>query len=60
MEVDRHPLEGCKGGTYRRDNIVPACAACNRLNAEEKEYARREREAIQATADGGVADEWPF
>lgn len=29
LTVDRHPLAGCEGGTYRRDNIRPACAPCN-------------------------------
>jgi hypothetical protein len=29
VTVDRYPVEGRHGGTYRRDNIVPACASCN-------------------------------
>jgi hypothetical protein len=28
-EADRHPACGHAGGTYRRDNIVPACRQCN-------------------------------
>ena len=28
VTVDRI-IPGCKGGTYRRNNIRPACAACN-------------------------------
>jgi 5-methylcytosine-specific restriction endonuclease McrA len=28
LTVDRI-IPGCKGGTYRRNNIRPACAACN-------------------------------
>lgn len=28
LTVDRI-IPGCKGGTYRRDNIRPACAFCN-------------------------------
>ena len=28
ITVDRI-MPGCKGGTYRRDNIRPACALCN-------------------------------
>lgn len=28
ITVDRK-IPGCKGGTYRRDNIRPACALCN-------------------------------
>jgi hypothetical protein len=27
--VDRSPLCGHDGGTYRRDNIVPSCVRCN-------------------------------
>ena len=30
LEVDRHPLPGWAGGSYKRGNIVPACAPCNR------------------------------
>lgn len=29
ITVDRHPIPGCQGGTYRRGNIRPACAPCN-------------------------------
>lgn len=29
LEVDRFPIAGVDGGSYRRDNIVPACASCN-------------------------------
>jgi hypothetical protein len=28
-EVDRYPTCGHAGGRYTRDNIVPACRACN-------------------------------
>lgn len=28
--VDRFPIPGARGGTYRRDNIMPCCADCNR------------------------------
>lgn len=27
--VDRWPVKGCEGGTYRRGNIRPSCAFCN-------------------------------
>lgn len=30
LEVDRYPVCGHDGGTYRRDNIVPSCRRCNR------------------------------
>jgi 5-methylcytosine-specific restriction endonuclease McrA len=29
ITVDRFPTPGCQGGTYRRDNIRPACGPCN-------------------------------
>lgn len=29
MEVDRFPICGHDGGSYRRDNIVPSCRYCN-------------------------------
>jgi hypothetical protein len=29
MSVDRYPIAGVNGGTYRRGNIRPACEPCN-------------------------------
>lgn len=29
VTVDRFPIPGCRGGTYRRGNIRPACGPCN-------------------------------
>lgn len=29
VTIDRYPVLGCDGGTYRRGNIRPACAWCN-------------------------------
>lgn len=29
ITVDRYPIPGCQGGTYRRNNIRPACGPCN-------------------------------
>ncbi len=29
LTVDRYPVPGCDGGTYRRGNIRPACEPCN-------------------------------
>lgn len=45
FEVDRFPIPGQNGGRYTRDNIVPSCAQCNRLNTEEKIHAKQSREA---------------
>ncbi len=30
FEIDRWPICGKHGGTYRRDNIVPSCSVCNK------------------------------
>jgi len=32
--VDRYPVCGHAGGTYRRNNIVPSCFACNGRRAK--------------------------
>lgn len=29
LTVDRYPIAGADGGTYKRDNIRPACRKCN-------------------------------
>lgn len=29
ITVDRYPIPGIEGGTYKRDNIRPACMKCN-------------------------------
>lgn len=29
ISVDRYPIPGCEGGTYKRGNIRPACESCN-------------------------------
>lgn len=29
LTVDRFPIPGVHGGTYRRENIRPACGPCN-------------------------------
>src|SRR5213595_2589086 len=41
ITVDRYPIAGCDGGTYKRGNIRPACGPCNsadgaRLGQERK------------------------
>lgn len=39
MTVDRFPLAGEDGGTYKRNNIRPACGPCNfadEVNREKK------------------------
>lgn len=29
VSVDRYPIPGCQGGTYRRGNIRPVCGPCS-------------------------------
>lgn len=29
LTIDRYPIPGCQGGTYRRGNIRPMCGPCN-------------------------------
>lgn len=47
VTVDRR-VPGCEGGTYRRDNIRPACGSCNSSTGGKLGAARRAkaREAI--------------
>lgn len=46
MQVDR-VQPGCKGGTYRRDNIRVACGPCNsRDGSATREALKRERGGI--------------
>jgi hypothetical protein len=45
---------GCKGGTYRRDNIRPACSTCNestggKLGAEQKKAKAVKRKRCACT-----------
>jgi hypothetical protein len=42
ITVDRI-VPGCEGGTYRRDNIRPACAPCNSETGGALGAARRTR-----------------
>jgi hypothetical protein len=62
MSADRYPLCGHKGGSYRRENVVPSCASCNErrcgngtgcLNDEEN-HEEKEREAIRSDGFGPV------
>lgn len=40
MEVDRFPICGHDGGSYRRGNIVPACIDCNRSRSRRGAVCR--------------------
>ena len=50
FEVDRWPIAGKDGGTYRRDNIVPACRQCNAAHREQ------EREHMAELVDAAGLD----
>lgn len=40
---------GCKGGTYRRDNIRPACGRCNSITGTQvREQMRADKAAAKA------------
>lgn len=41
ITVDRFPLAGCDGGTYKRGNIRPACSPCNSHHGGKLAAARR-------------------
>ena len=41
LTVDRFPIPGYAGGTYRRDNIRPACAPCNQADGSAAGVARK-------------------
>lgn len=44
ITVDR-VIPGCEGGTYRRDNLRPACGPCNSETGGQLGAARRKRAA---------------
>jgi 5-methylcytosine-specific restriction endonuclease McrA len=45
ITVDRI-IPGCEGGTYRRDNIRPACAPCNEHTGGKLGASRRARNRL--------------
>lgn len=45
VTVDRI-VPGCRGGTYRQDNIRPACAGCNSLTGGAQRGARTSRPEV--------------
>lgn len=40
MTTDRYPIPGESGGTYRRNNIRPACGPCNSRDGSLRMHAR--------------------
>lgn len=47
ITVDRWPIPGCEGGTYRRDNIRPMCGTCNSRDGSYLGHARRRAGAAE-------------
>jgi hypothetical protein len=57
LTVDRYPIMGCDGGTYKRNNIRPQCLQCNcghgaRIGHERRRFQklvqeRRRRKRIE-------------
>jgi hypothetical protein len=41
ITVDRFPIPGYAGGTYKRDNIRPACAKCNYTDGSRAGHRRK-------------------
>lgn len=41
ITVDRFPIPGCEGGTYRRGNIRPACGHCNYADGARLGHKRK-------------------
>lgn len=41
ITVDRYPIAGIDGGTYKRGNIRPACAFCNSSDGAAIGHARK-------------------
>jgi len=46
MEVDRFPVCGHDGGSYRRDNIVPSCRGCNLWRCDGCLGARKRNDGL--------------
>jgi hypothetical protein len=44
ITVDRYPIPGCKGGTYQRGNIRPACA---RENSADGATAKKRKTMVE-------------
>ena len=42
ITVDRYPLAGINGGTYKRGNIRPACAFCNSSDGAAIAHSRKQ------------------
>lgn len=52
VTVDRFPIPGYEGGSYRRDNIRPACAKCNYTDGSKAGHARKAAKKLAVAAAG--------
>lgn len=50
ITVDRFPISGIEGGTYKRGNIRPACGPCNSSDGSSLGAARK-KARLEGTAD---------
>lgn len=58
VTADRYPIPGCEGGTYRRDNIRPACAPCNTKHGAALGVIKRaERRLLKLLQDKDVGED---
>lgn len=55
ITVDRFPIPGIEGGTYKRDNIRPACAPCNSSAGAVLGAARRAERLAGKSSDSMVS-----
>ena len=46
FHVDRYPIAGAQGGTYRLDNVVAACARCNLAHVGRRQLALAPRRGV--------------
>lgn len=52
ITVDRYPVAGRDGGTYRRGNIRPACAPCNYAEGGRAGAAIRQANQLDTPLQG--------
>lgn len=53
ITADRYPIPGAEGGTYKRNNIRPACGTCNSKDGHHLMMRRKNARLISTTNDSG-------
>ena len=48
ITVDRYPLAGCEGGTYKRGNIRPMCGFHNSSTGAKLGHERKKAKELEA------------